>query len=63
MPTHLIHRGLAKKNFKENTISAFKHCFKKNYGIETDIQCTKDDKIVCFHDFNLKKKFKINKNN
>jgi len=61
MPTHLIHRGLAKKNFKENTISAFKHCFKKNYGIETDIQCTKDDKIVCFHDFNLKKKFKINK--
>jgi len=57
MPTHLIHRGLAKKNFKENTISAFKHCFKKNYGIETDIQCTKDDKIVCFHDFNLKKKF------
>ena len=56
MPTHLIHRGLAKKNFKENTISAFKHCFKKNYGIETDIQCTKDDKIVCFHDFNLKKK-------
>ena len=61
MPTHLIHRGLAKKKFKKNTISAFKYCFKKNYGIETDIQCTKDDKIVCFHDFNLKKKFKINK--
>ena len=35
--------------------------FKKNYGIETDIHCTKDDKIVCFHDFNLKKKFKANK--
>ena len=61
MPIHLIHRGLAKKRFKENTISAFKYCFKKNYGIETDIHCTKDDKIVCFHDFNLKKKFKINK--
>lgn len=61
MPTHLIHRGLAKKKFKENTISAFKHCFKKNYGIETDIHCTKDDKIVCFHDFNLKNKFKVNK--
>ena len=29
MPKHLIHRGLAKKNFKENTISAFKYCFKK----------------------------------
>ena len=61
MPTHLIHRGLANNNFKENTISAFKYCFKKNYGIETDIHCTKDDKIVCFHDFNLQNKFKINK--
>ena len=57
----LIHRGLAKKNFNENTISAFKYCFKKKYGIETDIHCTKDSKIVCFHDFNLKGKFKINK--
>jgi len=61
MPHLLIHRGLAKKNFKENTISAFRYCFKKNYGIETDIHCTKDNKIVCFHDFNLKTKFKINK--
>jgi glycerophosphoryl diester phosphodiesterase len=57
----LIHRGLAKKNFNENTISAFRYCFKKKYGIETDIHCTKDSKIVCFHDFNLKGKFKINK--
>ena len=57
----LIHRGLAKKNFIENTISAFKYCFKKKYGIETDIHCTKDGKIVCFHDFNLKGKFKTNK--
>ena len=57
----LIHRGLAKKNFTENTISAFRYCFKKEYGIETDIHCTKDNKIVCFHDFNLKGKFKINK--
>ena len=57
----LIHRGLAKNNFKENTITAFRYCFKKKYGIETDIHSTKDNKIVCFHDFNLKGKFKINK--
>ena len=57
----LIHRGLAKKNFKENTISAFRYCFKRKYGIETDLHCTKDNRIVCFHDFNLKSKFKINK--
>jgi glycerophosphoryl diester phosphodiesterase len=57
----LIHRGLAKKNFTENIISSFRYCFKKKYGIETDIHCTKDNKIVCFHDFTLKGKFKINK--
>jgi len=57
----LIHRGLAKKNFAENTIPSFRYCFKKNYGIETDIHFTKDNKIVCFHNFNLKNKFKINK--
>ena len=61
MATHIIHRGLAKKNFKENTISSFSYCFKKKYGVETDLHCTKDNKIVCFHDFNLKRKFKVNK--
>jgi glycerophosphoryl diester phosphodiesterase len=61
MPHLLIHRGLAKKNFTENTISSFRYCFKKKYGIETDIHFTKDNKIVCFHDFNLKSKFKVNK--
>jgi len=57
----LIHRGLAKKHFVENSISAFRYCFNKKYGIETDIHFTKDRKIVCFHDFNLKRIFKINK--
>ena len=61
MAHQLIHRGLAKKSLAENTIKAFKYCFKKKYGIETDIHCTQDGKIVCFHDFNLKRKFKINK--
>ena len=61
MAHSLIHRGLGKKNFKENTLRAFKYCFKKNFGVETDLHCTKDNKIVCFHDFNLKSKFKINK--
>ena len=57
----LIHRGLARKSLIENSIPAFRYCFKKKYGIETDIHCTKDNKIVCFHDFNLRGKFKINK--
>ena len=61
MVTHYIHRGLAMKKLKENTLAAFKYSFKKGYGIETDIHCTKDNKIICFHDFNLKNKFKVNK--
>ena len=62
MVTHYIHRGLAKKNFKENTLSAFRYSFKKKYGIETDLQVTKDDQLICFHDFNLRRKFNLNKN-
>jgi glycerophosphoryl diester phosphodiesterase len=62
MVTHYIHRGLAKKNLKENTLSAFKYSFKKKYGIETDLQVTKDNQLICFHDFNLRRKFNLNKN-
>ena len=61
MPIHLIHRGLAKKNLKENTIKSFKYSFKKKYGIETDLHSSKDNELVCFHDFNLRRKFKLNK--
>jgi len=58
MTTHYIHRGLAKKNFKENTIPAFRYSFKKRYGIETDIHATKDHEFICFHDFTLNRIFK-----
>ena len=37
MPQLLIHRGLAKKKFLENSIKSFDYCFNKNFGIETDI--------------------------
>ena len=62
MLTHYIHRGLAKKIFKENTLPAFRYSFKKKYGIETDLQVTKDNELICFHDFNLRRKFNLNKN-
>jgi len=60
MPQLLIHRGLAKKNFLENSIKSFDYCFNKNYGIETDIHATKDKEFICFHDFSLKRVFKKN---
>ena len=58
MVQHYVHRGLINKNYKENTIKAFKHSFKKKYGIETDIHVTKDHKFICFHDFTLNRIFK-----
>ena len=57
---HIIHRGIVNKNYKENCLESFKASFKKKYGIETDIHATKDNKFVCFHDFTLKRIFKIN---
>jgi len=58
MVQHYIHRGLISKNFRENTIKAFKHSFKRKYGIETDIHATKDHEFICFHDYTLKRIFK-----
>ena len=58
---HLIHRGILNKKFKENCLDSFKASFKKKYGNEKDIHATKDKKFVCFHDFTLKRIFKINK--
>jgi len=58
MIDHLVHRGLIKKNLKENTLVAFKESLKKGYGIETDIHATKDHEFICFHDFTLNRVFK-----
>ena len=58
---HIIHRGIVNKNSKENCLKSFRASFKKKYGIETDIHATKDNKFICFHDFSLRRIFKINK--
>ena len=58
---NIIHRGIANKKLKENCLKSFKVSFNKKYGIETDIHFTKDNKIICFHDFTLNRLFKINK--
>ena len=57
---HIIHRGIVNKNYKENCLQSFRSSFKKKFGIETDIHTTNDNKFVCFHDFTLKRIFKIN---
>lgn len=51
----IAHRGLSRE-YHENTLPAFVHACKSNfYGIETDIQFTKDNKIICFHDKTIKR--------
>ena len=57
---HLVHRGIVKKNFKENLLKSFKQSFQKGYGVETDIHATKDSQFICFHDFTLSRIFKKN---
>ncbi len=50
------HRGLFdNKKIVENTISAFKKALKSSFDIELDIRLTKDNKIIVFHDDNLKR--------
>lgn len=43
------HRGASGYEI-ENTIPAFKKAVEMGAGIETDVQLTKDNKLVCFHD-------------
>jgi len=55
MKLHFVHRGLIDKHSIENTIDAFKESLRLGYGIETDLQVTNDQKIICFHDQTLKR--------
>ena len=51
----IAHRGLSSKYY-ENTLPAFLHaCKSEFYGIETDIQFTGDNKIICFHDKTIRR--------
>ena len=50
----IAHRGLHKSRIiPENSILAFKSAIEKNYAIEFDINITKDNQIVVFHDDDL----------
>ena len=51
---YIAHRGLFNNiDIPENTISSFKKAVQNNYGIELDVQITKDNKLVVFHDETL----------
>jgi len=52
-PYIFAHRGASGYEI-ENTIPAFKKAVEMGAGIETDVQLTKDNKLVCFHDPTVK---------
>ena len=61
---HYAHRGLFDNhsNAPENSLAAFKKAVDAGYGIELDVQLSKDKKLVVFHDSNLKRMFGVEGN-
>ena len=57
----IAHRGVHNSKISENTLPAFAKCVDKNYIIELDIHILKDNTIVVYHDYNLKKLTGVNK--
>lgn len=54
---YYAHRGLhqSRKKSPENSLPAFRLAVEHNYGIELDVQLTKDRVPVVFHDYDLKR--------
>ena len=56
MDTKIAHRGLFNnRDIPENSMPAFRKAIEYGYGIELDVQMTKDGKLVVFHDPSLKR--------
>ena len=49
------HRGLHGGDIPENSMAAFHRAVAEGYGVELDVQMTKDERLVVFHDANLKR--------
>jgi len=57
------HRGLhtQDKTVPENSLAAFRRAVDAGYGIELDLQLTRDGKVVVFHDDTLERLFGANR--
>ncbi len=60
---YYAHRGLHqnKNKIPENSMAAFCLAVRHDYGIEMDVQLSKDNIPVIFHDYSLKRVCKVNK--
>ena len=54
---YYAHRGFHdnKTDAPENSLKAMRLAVENGYGIELDVQLTKDEKVVVFHDATLKR--------
>lgn len=54
---NIAHRGLFKEDqsIPENSLAAFARAVEAGYGIELDVQLSRDGKVVVFHDNDLKR--------
>ncbi len=61
-PRMLAHRGLfsASMNIIENSLEAFKQAKHLGYGVELDVQLSKDNQLLVFHDASLMRLCELN---
>ena len=55
------HRGLWGKEIPENSLSAFAAAARAGYGIELDLQMSRDGQIMVFHDDDLRRMCGVNR--
>lgn len=55
------HRGLWDDSYPENSLAAFEMAARNGFGIELDIQLSKDKKVMVFHDYDLKRMCGVDK--
>ncbi len=55
------HRGLWNETIPENSLAAFAYATARGYGMELDIQPSRDGRIMVFHDGNLRRMCGVDK--
>jgi len=56
-----LHRGFHNEHIKENTLVAFNEAVKRGFPFEFDVRLTRDQQVICFHDWSLKRMFNLDK--
>ncbi|MBQ4064635.1 MAG: glycerophosphodiester phosphodiesterase, partial [Clostridia bacterium] len=57
----IAHRGLHCDDAVENTLPAFRRAAEKGYGVELDVQLSRDGEAVICHDYDVKRVFGVDR--